>query len=139
MYRGFFSRAHVRPLLCSFVDRRFAATPSPVRSIRYNAYTYLGSDTPDVVDTGRPQNNIFRENAFIGGQETLKIKEADGTQFLDNTFVDATTIRFDDAKETFMSGNTGLDATRLKLANGACLDGESKTDATVKGGDIDYC
>ena len=90
--------------------------------LRYNTYSYLGSDAPDVVDSGRSQDNIFKENTFVGGDESLKIKEADGTRFIDNTFEDVTTIRFDDATGTIMTGNTGLDDADLKVANGACFD-----------------
>ena len=81
-----------------------------------------------MVDSGRSQDNIFKENTFVGGDESLKIKEADGTQFIDNTFEDATTIRFDDATEILMSGNTGLDDVEVKVANGACFDEDSDGD-----------
>ena len=72
-----------------------------------------------MVDSGRSQDNIFQDNTIIGGLESIKIKEADGTQFIDNKFEDATTIRFDDATGTIMSGNTGLDDVTLKVNN--CL------------------
>ncbi|CAN0426203.1 unnamed protein product, partial [Ectocarpus sp. 12 AP-2014] len=65
----------------------------------YNAYSYLGSDEPDVLSSGRSQNNVFSQNSFSGAEETIKIKEADGTQFLDNTFevgdADGLVVRFD--------------------------------------------
>lgn len=92
---------------------------------RYNLYTYEGSDAPDVVDSGRSQNNQFVENEVSGGQETIKLKESDGTVFQDNDFSDATTIRFDDATEVLMVGNKGLDDAELKVANGGCFDGDS--------------
>eukprot|EP00904_Undaria_pinnatifida_P005807 jgi/Undpi1/2356/HiC_scaffold_13.g05739.m1 len=90
-------------------------------SSKYNTYSYLGSDLPDTVESGRSQDNIFQENTIIGGLESIKIKEADGTQFIDNTFEDVTTIRFDDAEGTVVSGNTGLDDAELKVNNGACF------------------
>ena len=76
---------------------------------------------------------------MIGGAESLKIKEADGTRFIKNTFVNATTIRFDNATETLMSGNTGLDDVELKVINGACFDGNSNDDDgdSDGGGDSD--
>ena len=92
---------------------------------RYNVFSYLGSDGPDVVDSGRSQANIFQDNTFIGGLESLKIKEADGTQFIDNKFEDVKTIRFDDATETLMSGNSGLGDIELKVRNSACFDEDS--------------
>ncbi|CAM9855811.1 unnamed protein product, partial [Laminaria digitata] len=99
-------------------------------SSKYNTYTYLGSDAPDVVDSGRSQGNIFQENTIIGGLESIKIKEADGTQFIDNKFEDATTIRFDDATGTIMTGNTGLDDAELKVTNGSCFDESSDSEYT---------
>ena len=92
---------------------------------RYNAYSYLGTDAPDVVDSGRSQDNTFRENNLIGSLESIKLLDADGTQFIDNIFEDATTIRFNDARKTLMSGNVGLDKTKLKVANGATFDARS--------------
>lgn len=93
--------------------------------LRYNTYSYLGSDAPDVVMSGRSQDNIFRDNTLIGGKESLKITTADGTQFIDNAFHEALTIRFDNATKTTMSGNTGLTGVKLKVANGASFDEKS--------------
>lgn len=116
------------------------ATPIPVPPPRrrYNAYSYLGSDAPETVSSGRSQNNIFSQNTFRGAGETIKIKEADGTQFLDNTFDveegEIPVVRFDNATMNVMQGNEGLDADaaegeeggfELKVDNGACFDGES--------------
>ncbi|CAN0455068.1 unnamed protein product, partial [Hapterophycus canaliculatus] len=107
---------------------------------RYNAYSYLGSDLPETVSSGRSQNNVFSQNTFRGAGETIKIKEADGTQFVDNDFEEGDdasvlpVVRFDDATENLMQGNTGLDPAaaegeeggfELKVTNGACFDGES--------------
>lgn len=78
-----------------------------------------------MVLSGRSQDNIFRDNTLIGGKESLKIMTADGTQFLDNTFEQALTIRFDNATKTTMSGNTGLTNAKLKVANGASFDERS--------------
>ena len=75
--------------------------------------------------SGRSQDNIFRDNTLIGGKESLKITTADGTQFIDNTFHEALTIRFDNATKTTMSGNTGLTGVKLKVANGASFDEKS--------------
>ena len=96
--------------------------------LRYNIYSYLGSDAPDVVDSGRSQDNILRENIISGGLESIKLKEADGTQFIDNAFDNVTTIRFDNVTETLMSGNTGLDDAVVKVDNDACFD-EASDDA----------
>ena len=75
-----------------------------------------------MVESGRSQDNCFQENTIIGGVETLKIMDADGTQFIGNSFEDALTMRFDDATRTVMSGNTGLHGTKLKVRNGASFD-----------------
>ena len=93
--------------------------------LRYNVYTYEGSDDPWVVDSGRPQDNIFSENTIIGGDESIKLTTADGTQFTDNAFEDADTIRFKDCEDTLMSGNTGLDDVTLKVTDGSCFDEDS--------------
>lgn len=71
------------------------------------------------------QDNLFQHNTIIGGIETLKIMDADGTQFVGNSFENAVTIRFDDATKTVMSGNTGLHGTKLKVQNGASFDKKS--------------
>lgn len=92
---------------------------------RYNFFTYEGSDPPDVVGSGRAQNNIFVENEVAGGDETIKLKESDGTVFRDNDFTDAKKIRFDNAKNVLMVGNTGLDDVELRVSNGACFDEDS--------------
>lgn len=97
---------------------------------RYNAYTYLGSDLPDVVDSGRSNNNKYIDNVISGGLETIKLKESDDMIFEDNEFTDAVTIRFDDATGMIMTGNTGLDGVTLKVANGACFDASSDSDFT---------
>ncbi|CAN0523061.1 unnamed protein product, partial [Scytosiphon promiscuus] len=92
---------------------------------RYNTYTYLGSDAPDVADSGRSQDNVFQENTIVGGLESIKLMDSDGTQFIDNVFEDAKTIRVTDARNTLMSGNTGLNNSKLKVANGASFDARS--------------
>ena len=46
---------------------------------RYNACSCLGSDAPDVVESGRSQDSVFQENTIIGGIETPKIMDADCT------------------------------------------------------------
>lgn len=89
---------------------------------RFNTFSYLGSDEPEVSESGRSKDNVFKENTIIGGLESIKIKEADGTQFIDNSFKDASTIRFVDATKTLMLGNTGLDDSTLKIASGASFD-----------------
>ena len=92
---------------------------------RYNTNTYLGTDAPDVVDSGRCQDNIFQENNIIGSAESIKLMDADGTQFINNIFQDATTIRFSDATKTVMAGNIGLKNSKLKVADGASSDARS--------------
>lgn len=100
--------------------------------VRYSTFTYLGSDPPTVVDSGRSINNTFQNNTIInGGSESIKVKEADGTQFIGNTFENVTAlIRFDDSTATLMLGNTGLDGAKLKVRHGACFDENSDADYT---------
>ncbi|CAM9491122.1 unnamed protein product, partial [Laminaria digitata] len=94
-------------------------------STRYNVYTYEGSDDPWVADSGRSQDNIFSDNTIIGGPESIKLGEADGTEFIDNTFEDPEKIRFQDSTRTVMSGNTGLGDVELRITDGACFDDSS--------------
>eukprot|EP00904_Undaria_pinnatifida_P005831 jgi/Undpi1/2378/HiC_scaffold_13.g05759.m1 len=94
-------------------------------STEYSIYSYLGSDEPEVSDSRRSYDNVFQENVIIAGEQSIKIKETDGTRFIDNTFWDAREIRFDDATGTVISGNTGLDGAELQVANGACFDHSS--------------
>ncbi|CAM9431716.1 unnamed protein product, partial [Laminaria digitata] len=90
-------------------------------STKYNVYTYDGEDKPWVVASGRPQDNTFSDNTITGGDESIKLRVADGTEFIGNTFETVTTLRFDDTAETVMSGNTGLNGVELKIDNGACF------------------
>ena len=62
----------------------------------------------------------------FGGVESIKLMDADGTKFIDNTFEDATTIRFNDAKKTVMVGHIGLNNSNLKFANGASFGARSE-------------
>lgn len=90
---------------------------------RHNLLTYLGADKPVVTNTGgRSQNNVFKENKFSGKGESLKVKMADGFQFIDNNFKSADKIRFYDAQETIMKGNTGLSGTEIKITHASCFD-----------------
>ena len=93
--------------------------------LRYNVYTYLGSDAPWVVDSGRSQDNIITGNTIIGGPESIKLGSADGTEFIDNAFEDPAKIRFQDSTGTVMSGNTGLNGVKLRITDGACFDAKS--------------
>lgn len=95
---------------------------------RYGVYSYQGSDLPDVSTTGRSQDNLFSENQITGGEETIKLKESDGTAFIDNTFDNVTTIRFDNTTEVLMKGNTGLEYVEIKVINGACFDDDSDSE-----------
>lgn len=78
-----------------------------------------------MVDSGRSRDNVFQENTIIGGAESIKLMDTDGTQFIDNSFEEATIIRFNDARRTVMSGNTGLNNSKLKVTNGASFDAVS--------------
>ena len=70
----------------------------------------------------RAQKTVFQENHIVGGAETLKVMDANGTHFVGNSLEDAVTIPFDDAARTAMSGNIGLNNIKLKVDNGASLD-----------------
>lgn len=94
---------------------------------RYNIFTYEGSDEPWVAKSGRMQDNVFSDNTISGGDESIKLKEADGTEFTSNTFKDAKTIRFVDCEDTLMSSNTGLKGVEQKVED-ACFDGKSDSD-----------
>lgn len=83
-----------------------------------------------MADSGRSQDNVFSHNTITGGDETIKLTVADGTEFIENTFKSAKLMRFDDAEGTVMSGNTGLDNASLKVSNGACFD--KKSDSRFK-------
>lgn len=94
--------------------------------VRYNVYTYEGSDLPAVVASGRLKNNIVRDNTIIGGgKETIKLKAADGLQIIDNTFINPAKTRFQDSFGTVISGNTGLDGIRVRVTYGSCFDASS--------------
>lgn len=98
--------------------------------LSYHVFSYVGSDDPYVSDSGRSYNSIFRNNEFVGGEESIKIKEADGFQFVDNEFSEASVVRFDETEGTLMSGNTGLDDVEVKTLGGSCFDSASDSDWT---------
>eukprot|EP00904_Undaria_pinnatifida_P005815 jgi/Undpi1/2363/HiC_scaffold_13.g05746.m1 len=94
-----------------------------VDNYKHNVLTYIGADKPVATNTGgRSQNNIFKENKFSGDGESMKIKETDGFQFLNNNFKSADKIRFYDSTETIMKGNTGLKSTEVKVTHSSCFD-----------------
>ena len=90
-----------------------------------------------MTDSRRSYDIIFRNNKLIGGEESIKLKEADGFEFVDNTFEDASTVRFDETEGTLMSGNTGLDDVEVKRLGGSCFDGASDSDWTPSCSDSD--
>ena len=91
--------------------------------VRYNAYSYLGSDAPDVVESS--QANLFQENMIVGSLQIFESMDAVGTQFVGNSFENAVTIRFDDATRTVTTANPGLNNTKRKVNNGASVDEKS--------------
>lgn len=105
----------------SFFRRTTRCRTTPLL-IRHNLLTYLGADKPEVTRSGRSKDNVFKENKFSGKGESVKVKEADGTQFLSNRFKKADKIRFYDSTETIMKGNTGLGGTEVKVTHSACFD-----------------
>lgn len=86
-------------------------------SFRYALYTYLGSDGPDVADTGRPQNNVFDSNTIIGGPQAIKLKEADGTVITNNVFEGPEKIEFNLTTENTFTGNFGLEGVEAKATD----------------------
>lgn len=90
---------------------------------KYALYTYEGSDDPDVVDSGRAQNNIFDGNTVVGGPQSIKMKESDGTQIINNEFVDAVLVEWDDTTDNLVADNTGLDDVELDLSDACFAEG----------------
>lgn len=83
----------------------------------------MGSDGPDVQDTGRSQDNIFDSNIIIGGPQAIKLKESDGSVITNNVFSDPGTIEFNDTTGNVVTGNIGLDeATEVMLIEPACFE-----------------
>lgn len=82
------------------------------------------------MESGRPRNNVFSDNLIVGSMEAIKLKESDGMQFIGNTFVYTTAIRFDDSTGVVMLDNSGLDIdeVELKVDNGACFEASSDAD-----------
>ena len=69
---------------------------------------------------------------MTGANEGIKLTTADGTEFIDNTFIDTDTIRFEDCEDTVMSGNTGLDGVELKVYEDSCFSSSSDAAYTPK-------
>eukprot|EP00904_Undaria_pinnatifida_P012534 jgi/Undpi1/8410/HiC_scaffold_25.g10878.m1 len=99
-------------------------------SSRYSVYLYDGNDEPETTSSPRPQYNSFTGNTITGGGESMRVADSDGTRFIDNTFEDAATTRFDGSTDTLMSGNTGLDGIKIRVVNSACFDGKSDSEYT---------
>lgn len=97
---------------------------------RYNIYTYDGTDLPYEAASGRMQDLEVISNTFEGGNEAIKLQQADSTVFLSNSFNTTATIRFADSNDTLMSGNTGLDGTEVKIRDSACFDPASDPEFT---------
>ena len=77
--------------------------------LRFSVYTYEGTDTPSVVDSGRQQNNRFYKNTITGGSKnTISLRQADNTKFNRNTFEEVTKLHFENSTGTIMRSNTGL-------------------------------
>lgn len=75
------------------------------------------------MDTGRSQNNIFDGNTIVGGEQSIKIKEADGTQIINNEFVDAKVAEWTDSEENLVEYNTGLDDVKVKVTDACFAEG----------------
>ena len=91
-------------------------------------YTCEGSDNSWVADSGQSQDNIFSDNTISGGEQTIKLTMADGTEFIDYTFENAKTVRFENCEGTLMSGNIGLRSVELKITDCSCFDITSDSD-----------
>lgn len=89
----------------------------------YALYTYLGSDAPDVAHTGFPVNNVFEGNHIKGGPQAIKIKQALGTQIVNNNFSEPTRIEWQNSTRNVVVGNEGLhdNSTEVRLYQ-TCFD-----------------
>lgn len=117
--------SHPCVLLCVLAPTLSTTMGNHVPSVlRYNIYTYEGSDAPWVTNSGRSQRNQFKRNTIIGGDEAIKLGSADFTRFNGNTFQDASKIRFQDSTKTVMKNNKGLDDVEMRITE-ACFHGVS--------------
>lgn len=91
---------------------------------RYALYTYLGSDPPDVTETGgRSQDNVYDSNTIMGGPQAIKFKESDGSVVTGNTFSDPGTVEWSNSTRNVVTDNIGLaDADEFKINEPACFD-----------------
>ena len=105
----------------------FGRVSRPCPVLRYNVYTYEGSDDPWVVESGRQQDNRFFKNTIIGSAESISLRAADGTKFNKNIFEDATNLRFDDCTGTIVRRNTGLDDVEQMVVD-SCFHENSDSD-----------
>lgn len=87
------------------------------RVLRYNIYTYEGTDEPWVADSNRMDGNRFTRNTIVGSPESIKLVSADFTRFSLNTFDDVTKIRFEDSTNTIIKLNTGLDDAKMTITD----------------------
>ncbi|CAM9140533.1 unnamed protein product [Laminaria digitata] len=100
------------------------------RSFRYNIFTYLGTDLPDVPDTtGFPIGNVFWRN-YISGTYlyTIKLKEADFTVIVNNRIRSAATIMIDGCSDTTYRDNTQEEYLTFNVKTDSCFSGDSDSD-----------
>ncbi|CAM9124777.1 unnamed protein product [Ascophyllum nodosum] len=71
----------------------------------YGLYTYEGNDEPDTMASGRPSNNVFRNNEITNTAEGLKIQDSDDTQVYDNIFSGTEELTFTDSDGTVYYDN----------------------------------
>lgn len=96
-------------------------------STRYNIFTYLGSDPPDVEGTsGLPIGNVFWRNYISGTRyDTIKLKQAESSVIVNNRIRGASTVSFDGSSDTMYRDNeeeTGMEG----VAKGsACFSDDS--------------
>lgn len=105
------------------VSPRLTRTTGTVLRSSYAIYTYLGSDLPAVARTGFPLNNVFYGNHIKGGPQAIKIKQASGTQIVNNNFSEPMKIEWQNSTGNVVVGNEGLhdNSTEVRLYD-TCFD-----------------
>lgn len=79
---------------------------------------------------GRPRLNYIRDNKISDPLEGkgVAVTGSDDNFIIDNEFIGIDSLRFDDAKNTLVTGNTLPDGVKFTLDDGATLADGSQSD-----------
>ncbi|CAM9851353.1 unnamed protein product [Pylaiella littoralis] len=97
-------------------------------STRYNIFTYLGSDLPDIPDSdGLSDGIVFWRNYLSGAYlESIKLKDAKNVYIVNNRISTAISISFDECSDTTYRDNEEEAYLVPNIKDSACFTTDSE-------------